>query len=129
MIGLEVKQTRCTTCDADHEYKHAKVPRQRRKADSPAALYAQVVGQRAQTRALHYRRRPSVTLSPEGRPRRRPKDPEEVGDASGLGSSRAGGSRRTVGGSTCSGATAKLTGAVEREERTGRRRRVLSIAR
>jgi hypothetical protein len=42
MIGVEVKQTRCTTCDSDHEYKHAKVPRQRRKADSPAALYAQV---------------------------------------------------------------------------------------
>src|SRR5260221_7913616 len=42
MVGPEVKQTRCTTCDADHEYKHAKVPRQRRKADSPAALYAQV---------------------------------------------------------------------------------------
>jgi hypothetical protein len=42
MVGDDVKQTRCTTCDADHEYKHAKVPRQRRKADSPAALYAQV---------------------------------------------------------------------------------------
>ena len=38
MIGPEVKQTRCTTCDADHEYKHAKVPRQRRKADAPALL-------------------------------------------------------------------------------------------
>jgi hypothetical protein len=37
-----VKQTRCTTCDADHEYKHAKVPRQRRK-DTPAALQAQVL--------------------------------------------------------------------------------------
>lgn len=42
MIGDEVKQTRCTTCDCDHEYKHAKVPRQRKKSDSPAALYAQV---------------------------------------------------------------------------------------
>jgi len=42
MIGAEVKQTRCTTCDAEHEYKHAKVPRQRRKADTPPALYAQV---------------------------------------------------------------------------------------
>jgi hypothetical protein len=42
MVGDTVKQTRCTTCDAEHEYKHAKVPRQRRKADSPAALYAQV---------------------------------------------------------------------------------------
>jgi hypothetical protein len=42
MIGGDVKQTRCTTCDAEHEYKHAKIPRQRRKADTPAALYAQV---------------------------------------------------------------------------------------
>ena len=31
MVGDEVKQTRCTTCDAEHEYKHAKVPRQREK--------------------------------------------------------------------------------------------------
>ncbi len=43
MVGEEVKQTRCTTCDADHEYKQAKVPRQRRKSDAPAALYAQVL--------------------------------------------------------------------------------------
>ena len=42
MVGQDVKQTRCTTCDTEHEYKHAKVPRQRRKLDSPAALYAQV---------------------------------------------------------------------------------------
>src|SRR5262247_2894330 len=42
MVGADVKQTRCTTCDAEHEYKHAKIPRQRRKADTTAALYAQV---------------------------------------------------------------------------------------
>jgi hypothetical protein len=42
MVGPDVKQTRCTTCDADHEYRHAKVPRQRRKSDAPAVLYAQV---------------------------------------------------------------------------------------
>ena len=42
MIGDTVKQTRCTTCDAEHEYKNAKVPRQRRKSETPAALYAQV---------------------------------------------------------------------------------------
>src|SRR4051812_19147486 len=42
MVGDEVKHTRCTTCDADHDYKNAKVPRQRKKTDSPAALYAQV---------------------------------------------------------------------------------------
>src|SRR5262247_3446187 len=42
MVGEDVKQTRCTTCDTEHEYKHAKVPRQRKKSESPAALYAQV---------------------------------------------------------------------------------------
>jgi hypothetical protein len=42
MIGPDVKQTRCTTCDTEHEYKHAKVPRQRRKSETPAALYAPV---------------------------------------------------------------------------------------
>jgi hypothetical protein len=45
MIEDEVKQTRCTTCDAEHEYKQAKVPATRRKkptgalagsADTPA---------------------------------------------------------------------------------------------
>jgi hypothetical protein len=41
MVGPEVKQTRCTTCDAEHEYKHARVPRQRRKAETPAALLGQ----------------------------------------------------------------------------------------
>ena len=41
MIGDNVKQTRCTTCDADHEYKEAKIPRVRRKTEPPAALAAQ----------------------------------------------------------------------------------------
>ena len=31
MIDDEVKQTRCTTCESDHAYKHARVPSQRRK--------------------------------------------------------------------------------------------------
>jgi hypothetical protein len=43
MVGDEVKQTRCTTCDAEHEFKHAKVPRQRRKNELSAALQAPVV--------------------------------------------------------------------------------------
>ena len=34
IIGDEVKQTRCTTCDADHEYKQARVPPPRRKKDA-----------------------------------------------------------------------------------------------
>src|SRR5512142_2087635 len=44
MIGDNVKQTRCTTCDADHEYKQARLPRLRRKTEPPAALAAQGFG-------------------------------------------------------------------------------------
>jgi len=43
MLGSDVKQTRCTTCDAEHEYKQAKVPRQRRKSETTAALYNAVL--------------------------------------------------------------------------------------
>lgn len=39
MIEDDVRQTRCTTCDADHEYKHAKVP-PRRKPALPGAVPA-----------------------------------------------------------------------------------------
>ena len=38
MVEDQVKHTRCTTCDADHEYKQAKVP-VRRKKDAPPALH------------------------------------------------------------------------------------------
>src|SRR4051812_14288228 len=44
MVGDDVKQTRCATCDADHEYKHAKVPPQRRKKEDGGPLYNQVLG-------------------------------------------------------------------------------------
>ena len=40
MIEDDVKQTRCTTCDADHEYKHARVPALRRKKADEAAVAA-----------------------------------------------------------------------------------------
>jgi hypothetical protein len=36
MIGNDVKQTRCSTCEAEHEYKQARLPRLRRKADFSA---------------------------------------------------------------------------------------------
>jgi hypothetical protein len=36
MVGQDIKQTRCTTCDAEHEYKHAKVPRLRRPKEAAA---------------------------------------------------------------------------------------------
>jgi len=52
MVGSDVKQTRCTTCDAEHEYKHGKVPRQRRKQETPTALNS------------------STLTAPTGRPKR-----------------------------------------------------------
>jgi hypothetical protein len=38
MVEDEVKQTRCTTCDAEHEYKQAKVPASRRRTRTDAPL-------------------------------------------------------------------------------------------
>jgi hypothetical protein len=43
MVGPDIKQTRCTTCDAEHEFKHAKVPSTRKKKEAPSVLYKQVL--------------------------------------------------------------------------------------
>ncbi len=43
MVEDDIRQTRCTTCEAEHEYKQAKVPPQRRRKDSTGALYQQVL--------------------------------------------------------------------------------------
>jgi hypothetical protein len=42
MVEDDVKQTRCTTCDAEHVYKGGQAPRKRRK-DSTSALYREVL--------------------------------------------------------------------------------------
>ena len=42
MIEEDVKQTRCTTCDAEHAYKGARVPA-RRKKETTAALFKEVL--------------------------------------------------------------------------------------
>ena len=42
MIEEDVKQTRCTTCDAEHAYKGGKGPR-RRKKDATTVLYEEVL--------------------------------------------------------------------------------------
>lgn len=42
MIEEDIKQTRCTTCDAEHAYKGARVPRTRKK-ETPSALYKEVL--------------------------------------------------------------------------------------
>jgi hypothetical protein len=45
MVGPDVKQTRCSTCETEHEYKGAKVPPARKKKHAPAALYDQVLAE------------------------------------------------------------------------------------
>ncbi|MEW5982696.1 MAG: hypothetical protein AB1806_10035 [Acidobacteriota bacterium] len=35
MVGETIRQTRCTTCDAEHEYKNARVPVSRKKKPEP----------------------------------------------------------------------------------------------
>jgi hypothetical protein len=42
MIEEDVRQTRCTTCDAEHVYKGGKAPK-RRKKETSAALYKEVL--------------------------------------------------------------------------------------
>src|ERR671911_3064116 len=42
MIDDEIRRTRCGVCDAEHEYKEAKVPSPRRKTQPPA-LFNQVL--------------------------------------------------------------------------------------
>ena len=74
MVGDEVKQTRCTTCDAEHDYKHAKVPPQRKKKDVPGALYQQVldgiprVVRRRTRRLTTSRRRTAPSCRPKAMP-------------------------------------------------------------
>ena len=37
VVGDSIRQTRCSTCDTEHEYKEAKVPKKRGKGDSDVA--------------------------------------------------------------------------------------------
>ena len=62
MIEDEVKQTRCTTCDADHEYKQAKVPAPRRKKPEAALPEAALL---AGTEAAAFARAPVPDPEPE----------------------------------------------------------------
>src|SRR5215216_6550624 len=49
MVEDDVKQTRCSTCDAEHEYKQAKIPAPRRKK---AAAALADVGDQVKPRVL-----------------------------------------------------------------------------
>jgi hypothetical protein len=69
MIDLQVKQTRCTTCDTEHEYKHAKLPTLRKKKESPAALYKQVLTDAGGDAAAGAPAEPSPLAQPPARRR------------------------------------------------------------
>ena len=43
MIEDEIRQTRCTTCDTEHEFKQAKLPTLRKKKESVSAAYKEVL--------------------------------------------------------------------------------------
>lgn len=54
MIEDTVKQTRCTTCDADHEYKQARVPATRRKKTSaPVGKLVEAASRAPEPEELH----------------------------------------------------------------------------
>jgi hypothetical protein len=64
MIDDTVKQTRCTTCDADHEYREAKIPSPRRR--KPGAADGVLVDTRP--RRVPARAEPSVEDGPPDEP-------------------------------------------------------------
>jgi len=76
MVGTEIKQTRCTTCDAEHEYKRAKVPSARRKKESTPALYKQVLAE-AQPEALRAAESAGVSEEPAIKYAAEPAEPPE----------------------------------------------------
>jgi hypothetical protein len=43
MVEDDVKQTRCTTCDTEHEFKHGRMPTLRRKKDPVSVAYQEVL--------------------------------------------------------------------------------------
>jgi hypothetical protein len=63
MVEEDVKQTRCTTCDAEHAYKGARVPK-RRKKEVPAALYKEVLAGMPDVDALPALAAPVVVAAP-----------------------------------------------------------------
>ena len=66
MIEEDIKQTRCTTCDAEHAYKGGKVPK-RRKKETTAALYKEVLSSQT-TEAPHIVADPEAEHASEAQP-------------------------------------------------------------
>src|SRR5262245_30672392 len=64
MIDDTVKQTRCTTCDAEHPYKGGQAPRRRSKKEAPAALYKEVLAGKPEEPASNRPRPPDRNRTP-----------------------------------------------------------------
>jgi len=70
MIEEDVKQTRCTTCDAEHVYKGGKAPRRKKAdADSTGALYKEVLAGIEE---------PTAGVPRDAAPHREPEAPQSV---------------------------------------------------
>jgi hypothetical protein len=63
MIEEEIKQTRCTTCDAEHPYKGGHAPKRRKKESSSSALYNEVLAGKGDE-APHLTRTPEADETP-----------------------------------------------------------------
>jgi hypothetical protein len=79
MIEEDVKQTRCTTCDAEHAYKGARVPKRRRK-ETPSALYKEVLAGMPEAEAVPVLTAPVADAPPASPAPAPPSDaqPEEL---------------------------------------------------
>lgn len=65
MLEDAVKQTRCTTCDAEHVYKGGKAPAKRKKKEGPETLYNQVLAGMPEAAPPVARPRPAPVERPE----------------------------------------------------------------
>src|SRR5690348_8660252 len=76
LVGDEVRQTRCTTCDADHVYKEAREPKRRRKdgEDERIGVVGQLVAPRRPEAEAAEPEAPLAAASPA--------DPDAAPDAS-----------------------------------------------
>lgn len=72
MIEDEVKRTRCTTCDAEHEYRQGKAPARRKRAAGKEALFDQVLAGKPQTGVASGALEPVATPEPPAAPEAEP---------------------------------------------------------
>src|ERR1044071_877879 len=64
MVEEDVKQTRCTTCDAEHVYKGGKTPR-KKKSETTVKLYKQVLAGLTDQETAHPPAEQDMTDDPE----------------------------------------------------------------